>query len=149
MATTLASTTITVAADEVCGVAQWRPTAAAVTDAIEHLVESRLARICDQPRPEVLLQGLVCLGRTATQDPVRLFRDVFHLNGGHGAILAPHGAAFNPRFVDGSGRLQARVSRLGRLAGFEHGATQPLEYDTLASGAAGLVGQRSNSGRHR
>jgi hypothetical protein len=56
---------------------------------VENLIESRLARLGDQPTAKVLLQGLVSPSSTLAQDPVSVFRDVFDLHTGHSAILAP------------------------------------------------------------
>jgi hypothetical protein len=49
VATTLASTTITVVPNDVADRTKWSPAVGVVLDAIEDLLECRLARLGDQP----------------------------------------------------------------------------------------------------
>jgi hypothetical protein len=57
-------------------------------DAAENLVQSGLVCLGDQTASKVFLQGLMRSRRSLAQDPVGVFRDVFDLNTGHGAIMA-------------------------------------------------------------
>src|SRR5262249_53629972 len=55
----------------------------------EHLVEGRTTRFLDQPRAEVLLKRLACLGRSPLEDRTGVLGHVLDLDARHGAILAP------------------------------------------------------------
>ncbi|OBK46855.1 hypothetical protein A5655_09200 [Mycobacterium sp. 1081908.1] len=58
-------------------------------DAVQNLVQSGLARLCDQTAPKVFLQGLMRAGGPLTQNSVGVLRNVLNLHARHGAILAP------------------------------------------------------------
>ncbi|HWD51083.1 MAG TPA: hypothetical protein VG412_01685, partial [Acidimicrobiales bacterium] len=95
---TLASTTITIVADGLrclderdtahgprlgsCG--DFRP----FPGSGQHFIHGRRTCLFDQLAPQVLLERLMGFRRPATKDGVGLFRNVFDLHAGHGAIMA-------------------------------------------------------------
>jgi hypothetical protein len=58
-------------------------------DAVENLIQSWLIGVGDKTASKVFLQGLMRARRSLPQDSVGVFRNVFDLHTGHGAIMAP------------------------------------------------------------
>jgi hypothetical protein len=71
------------------GCVKGHPATLASGNAVENLIHCGLIGVGDQTAPKVFLQRLMRSRGSLPQDSVGVFGDVFNLDTGHGAILAP------------------------------------------------------------
>ena len=89
VARTLASTTITVLAQDLHRFGERDRPSGTAAGPLQHFVHRRHGRLFDEALAQVLLQGLVGCCRSPPEHGMGLGRDTFHLDTGYGAIVAP------------------------------------------------------------